>query len=80
MKKTIAIVIFALTGCASTDSALMRESAIAIGGSTTPDNVQLLNVERGLTTVGWDAVTPDGAYTCNGDDMLKHVRCTLRHK
>lgn len=73
------IAAFVLAGCANTDTALMRESAITIGGSVRPDSVQLQNVDRGITTVTWDAVTSEGAFNCSADDMLKRVRCVPRN-
>lgn len=62
------------------DTALMRESARAIGNNLRPDDVQLQNVDRGISLVTWDAVTPEGAYNCHADDMLRKVLCVKKHK
>lgn len=73
LKKILLLVALALTACASTDDALMRESAGAINKN--PAGIQLRNVDRGATSVKWEAVTQDGVYECSGDDMLRRVHC-----
>jgi cellobiose-specific phosphotransferase system component IIB len=62
------------------DTALVRESARAIGNNVRPDDVQLQNVDRGISLVTWDAVTPEGAYNCHADDLLRKVLCVKKHK
>lgn len=74
MKYTILLLTALLAACASTDDALMRESAMSIG--TRADSVQLREVERGATTVTWEAVTSKGVYYCTADDMLRRVNCS----
>jgi hypothetical protein len=59
-----------LAGCASDTSALMRESAISIGGNLHSDSVQVQNIDRGFSIVRWDAVTVQGLYNCNADYHL----------
>ena len=78
MKKMIFIVVaFAFAGCASTGDNLQRETASAIG-DVMPDAVQVNNIDRGATSVKWDAVTAKGSYSCSADDMLRHVHCVKR--
>ena len=74
------IAVITLAACANTDTALMRESAMAIGNHVRPDDVKLQNVDRGAMSVTWDAVTPKGAYNCSADDMLRKVLCVTKNK
>lgn len=60
--------------CASTDDNLARESARVIGGLTS-DQVTVSNVDRGATSVKWEADTPNGHYKCEADDMLRRANC-----
>jgi hypothetical protein len=70
------VMLVGLAGCASTNASLVQESQAAItkpGVKAVPVDVK--NVDRGATTVTWDAITPDGVYACAADDMLRRVRC-----
>lgn len=75
MKKLILMLTVMLAACASTNEALMRESASSIGGKASPDAVKVRNVDRGVTTVKWEAETAEGVYSCWADDMLRHTKC-----
>jgi hypothetical protein len=78
MKKlSFVLVVVLLAGCASDTSALMRESAISIGGNLHSDSVQVQNIDRGFSIVRWDAVTAQGLYNCNADYHLTEVHCVL---
>ena len=63
-----------LSGCASTGANLQRESAHSIGGLT-PDQVEVTDIKRGVTEVSWKANTPNGAFKCFADDMVRRVSC-----
>jgi hypothetical protein len=67
-------VVVAVAGCASTTENLQREAARSIG-DIEPQAVAIKNVNRGVTSVSWDADSPKGAYSCSADDMVKHVYC-----
>lgn len=79
MKKIILGFVFVLVivGCASTGANLQIESARAIG-NTTPDAVRVSNIDRGLTTVKWDAQSASDTYKCSADDMLRRVLCVKK--
>jgi hypothetical protein len=78
LKRTgwIAAAVFAVAGCASTDNNLQRETARSIGGNVTPEQVTVSNIDRGATSVKWQAVAPSGRYACSADDMVRRVLCT----
>lgn len=79
MKKSIGCIVFTLVmvACASSTDNLARESARAIGGLTS-DQVTVSNVDRGATSVSWEADTPNGHYKCEADDMLRRTNCVKR--
>ena len=64
--------------CASTSDNLRRETARFIGGNLSPDQVNVSNIDRGITAVKWDAETPKGKYTCSADDMVRRVNCVTK--
>lgn len=66
-----------LIGCASTHSALQRATARSVQG-VRPDHVLVSDVRRGMTSVQWQANTPQGAVTCTADDMVRHTVCVSR--
>jgi len=71
------IIIFGV-GCANTTPNLQRETARNIGGNMSPEQVQVSNVKRGMTSVKWGAETPQGVYDCSADDMLRRVHCVKK--
>ena len=77
--KTVAtiIVVLFLTACASTNDNLQMESARSIGG-VMPEGVKVNNVDRGMTSVKWDAESSKGSYKCSADDMLRRVLCVKK--
>ena len=62
-------------GCASTEANLQRESARVIGQGTSPSQVAISNIDRGLTNVSWTAETSKGKFNCSADDMVRRVNC-----
>jgi len=62
-------------GCASNVENLQRETARQIGGNVSPQSVNISNVDRGVTTVKWNAQSAQGAYSCSADDMVRSVLC-----
>ena len=66
-----------LGGCASTGENLQRETARNIG-DVHPDKVTVSNINRGVTSVRWDADTPKGPYSCSADDMVRRVHCVKK--
>jgi tRNA A37 threonylcarbamoyladenosine dehydratase len=67
----------AFAGCASTSENLQRETARNIG-DVHPDKVTVSNVNRGVTSVSWEAETPKGPYSCSADDMVRRVHCVKK--
>lgn len=77
LKFGLYIIVLTFVGCASTSDNLQRESARSIG-DVMPDAVQVSNIDRGATSVKWDASTAKGSYSCSADDMLRRVLCVKR--
>jgi hypothetical protein len=78
MKRKECLVLFVMTGlvaCASSIENVQRETARSIGGDVLPDKVAVKNLDRGTTSVKWDASTPKGDYQCSADDMMRRVLC-----
>jgi len=67
----------AFAGCASTSENLQRETARNIG-DVHPDKVTVSNVNRGVTSVSWEAETPKGPFSCSADDMVRRVHCVKK--
>jgi hypothetical protein len=63
-----------LVSCASTSESLQRATAIGVGNTLTKD-VTVYNVNRGMSSVSWQAKTPSGCYECDADDMVRNVHC-----
>lgn len=64
-----------LAGCANNDPALAIATATAANGNFTGDQVKVMDVDRGATTVSWKAQTPAGNYSCEADDMVRRPHC-----
>lgn len=67
----------AVAGCASTSENLQRETARNIG-DVHPDKITVSDINRGATSVRWDAETPKGPYSCSADDMVRRVHCVKK--
>jgi hypothetical protein len=67
--------VLGLAACASTDDNLQRATATAIGANVDPDTVKISDIDRGVTTVHWNATTPHGHYKCSADDMVRRPYC-----
>jgi hypothetical protein len=63
-----------LVSCASTSESLQRATAIGVGNTLTKD-VTVYHVNRGMSSVSWQAKTPSGCYECDADDMVRNVHC-----
>jgi len=74
----LSIALVALVGCANTSANLQRETARFIGGSVSPEQVAISDVDRGITSVKWKASAPAGNYDCSADDMVRRVYCTKK--
>ncbi len=74
----LVVVGVAFVGCANTSANLQRETARYIGGTVTPEQVTVSNVDRGVTDVKWNASAPTGNYNCSADDMVRRVYCTKK--
>lgn len=72
-----AVALFA-AGCASAPQNLAMATATEIGGYTSKD-VEVSEVERGMTRVSWVAKTNDGrVFDCEADDMVRVVNVVER--
>jgi hypothetical protein len=74
MKKFLILVLAFgfLCSCASSTGKLQLVTAGKVGNTLIGD-VTIYNVQRGATTVSWQAKTPTGCYQCDADDMLRQV-------
>lgn len=73
----VALVACATAGCANTTANLQRETARFIG-DVLPEEVAVSNVDRGVTSVKWDAQSKGKSYKCSADDMVRRVHCVNR--
>lgn len=74
-----AVVAIILYGCANTTESLKFETARSVGGNFAPEQVAVSDVDRGMTSVKWKAVAPNGTtYGCSADDMLHKVICVKK--
>lgn len=69
-----------VSGCASTEANLQRETARAIGRGISPEEVKVHEIDRGISSVRWSAQTPKGAFNCSADDMVRRVYCTKKSR
>ena len=76
LMKSIGILLIAglfAVGCASSSQNLAMASANAIGGYTSAE-IEVSEVDRGMTRVSWVATTSDGrVFLCEADDMVRKV-------
>lgn len=79
MKKAFTSLSLAIVvvGCASTTENLQRETARSIG-DVAPQAVAVKNVNRGVSSVSWEADSPKGPYACSADDMVRRVLCVKK--
>jgi PBP1b-binding outer membrane lipoprotein LpoB len=70
----IAALALLLCSCASATENLQRATAEEAGNTLTRD-VTIYNVNRGATSVSWQAKTPSGCFDCDSDDMVRRVHC-----
>lgn len=66
-----------LTACASTAGNLQRETTRFLG-DVDPAGVTISDIDRGLTSVSWNAMAPKGNYACSADDMVRRVHCVKK--
>jgi hypothetical protein len=74
----VVVTVTLLASCVSSGENLERETARSIGGNIAPESVTVSNVDRGATSVKWDAQTPGGQYACSADDMVRRVYCVKK--
>ena len=51
------------------------ETARFLGGSVSPGQVTVTDIDRGASNVQWKAAAPNGNYACWADDMVRKVSC-----
>jgi hypothetical protein len=67
-----------LSACASTSENLERETARSLGSNISPSDVAISNINRGVTSVSWDAAAQGVNYSCSADDMVRRVYCVKK--
>jgi hypothetical protein len=77
-KLWIAFSVVLLAGCASSSAELQRATATSVGGNLAPDQVAIVDVNRGLTEVSWTATAGGRNYACSADDMVRRTSCVRR--
>ncbi len=65
-----------LAACASTSENLQIATAGATGAKIS--DVVINNVNRGATTVTWDALISGQPYICGADDMVRRTTCAKK--
>jgi hypothetical protein len=80
MKRVLYVVavVGLLSACASTAENLQRETARSIGSNISPNDVTVSNINRGATSVSWDAAAKGVNYNCSADDMVRRVSCVKK--
>jgi len=77
MAMVVAVSLLAV-GCASAPQNLAMATASEIGGYVSKD-IEVSEVNRGMTRVSWVAKTSDGrVYDCEADDMVRKVNAVER--
>lgn len=71
------LIVGLLAGCASTTQNLQFETARFLG-NVDPKAVTVSNIDRGMTSVSWDATASKGNYGCSADDMVRRVYCVKK--
>jgi hypothetical protein len=66
-----------VVGCSSSTENLQRETARSLG-HVAPEAIVVTHVNRGVTSVSWEANSPKGAYSCSADDMVRRVHCVKK--
>jgi hypothetical protein len=74
----VVAVVGLLSGCASTAENLQRETARSLGSNISPSDVAVSNINRGATSVSWDAAAKGVNYNCSADDMVRRVYCVKK--
>ena len=74
----VVLLVLVIAGCASSDENLQRETARLVG-DVLSNQVTISNVDRGATSVTWEADTPKGHYKCEADDMLRRGNCVKQN-
>jgi hypothetical protein len=74
----VVAVVGLLSACASTAENLQRETARSIGSDINPSDVAVSNINRGATSVSWDAAAKGVNYNCSADDMVCRVYCVKK--
>lgn len=72
----LGIMLSSLAGCASSTPRLQLATCLHL--PCTPSQVQVQDVRRSMTTVEWQAVTPQGRYACMADDMMRQPVCRVQ--
>lgn len=74
--KTALLLVLAVVfcSCAASIETLQRVTAQEAGNTLSRD-VTIYNVNRGITSISWQAKTMSGCYECDADDLLKRVNC-----
>jgi hypothetical protein len=80
MKRVLYVlaVVGLLSACASTAENLQRETARSFGSDINPSDVAVSNINRGVTSVSWDAAAKGVNYNCSADDMVRRVYCVKK--
>jgi hypothetical protein len=74
----VGAVVGLLSACASTAENLRQETARSIGNNISPNDIAVSNINRGVTSVSWDAAAKGVNYSCSADDMVRRVYCVKK--
>lgn len=79
MQLCVLAVLCAVTiSCLSTRGNLQQATAQYIDKNIAPEQIEVTDIQRTLTTVTWKAKTPDGNYECSSDDKAGGVYCSRK--
>jgi len=68
-----------LVSCASSPAGLQKATASNVGGVLS-SQVSVSDIDRGATSVAWNAQVNTDKYSCESDDMVHNVSCVKNSK
>ena len=71
------VIALSLVSCASSIENLQRATASKIDGASM-NQISVDNIDRGVTSVTWDATYDNNNYKCDSDDMVRNVNSSIQ--
>ena len=75
----LSVLAVGLASCASSTAGLQKATASNVGGVLS-SQVSVSDIDRGATSVAWNAQVNTDKYSCESDDMVHNVSCVKNSK